>query len=216
MSYRSSSATLFALGLFAACTRPTPSPDAAILSYFQTTTLSDTTHLELPDESLTPINGDTIPTPLFFQTLGPLMQPVDYIVDSTSSTVVALQRFSLNERYEGCLVHLTQNWFKHQSVLLFDKQTQRFTDRFTVGEWYGGEGGQVLIGSWLFDYNGDGNNDLVRRTIEHSMTPTPEGEAEEKFFEFGELLLWNKNSWQKTTVKDSAVLVKNYPIRSVW
>ena len=113
-------------------------------------------------------------------------------------------------------MHLTQNWFKHQSVLLFDKQTQRFTERFTVGEWYGGEGGQVLIGSWLFDYNGDGNNDLVRRTIEHSMTPTPEGEAEEKFFEFGELLLWNKNSWQKNTVNDSAVLVKNYPIRSAW
>ena len=214
MTHRRFSVALLLLGLFAACTRHTPtSPDAAILSYFQTATLSDTTHLELQDEA---ISGDTIPTSLFFRTLGALMQPVDYIVDSTSSTVVALQRFSLNERYDGCLVHLTQNWFKHQSVLLFDKQTQRFTERFTVGEWYGGEGGQVLIGSWLFDYNGDGNNDLVRRTIEHSMTPTPEGEAEEKFFEFGELLLWNKNSWQKNTVNDSAVLVKNYPIRSAW
>lgn len=213
MFYRSFSATLFVLGLFAACTHPTPSPDAAILRHFPTAKLSDTTHLELPDEA---ISGDTIPTSLFFRTLGPLMQPVDYIVDSTSSTVVALQRFSLNARYDGCLVHLTQNWFKHQSVLLFDKQTQRFTDRFTVGEWYGGEGGQVLIGSWLFDYDGDGNKDLVRRSIEHSMTPTPEGEAEEKFFESAELLLWNKNTWVKTTVKDSAVLVKNYPIRSVW
>jgi len=213
MSYRSFSATLFVLGLFAACIHPTPSPDAAILSHFQTAKLSDTTHLELPDEA---ISGDTIPTSLFFRTLGPLMQPVDYIVDSTSSTVVALQRFSLNERYEGCLVHLTQNWFKHQSILLFDKQNQRFTDRFTVGEWYGGEGGQVLIGSWLFDYEGDGNKDLVRRSIEHSMTPTPEGEAEEKFFESAELLLWNKNSWVKSTVKDSAALARNYPIRSVW
>jgi hypothetical protein len=90
MSYRSFSATLFVLGLFAACTHPTPSPDAAILSHFQTAKLSDTTHLELPDEA---ISGDTIPTSLFFRTLGPLMQPVDYIVDSTSSTVVALQRF---------------------------------------------------------------------------------------------------------------------------
>ena len=213
MSYRPFVTTLFALGLFAACTRPTPSPDATLLNYFQPATLSDTTHLELPDED---ISGDTIPTPLFFRTLGPLMQPVDYIVDSTSSTVVALQRFSLNERFDGCLVHLTQNWFKHQSLLVFDKQTQRFSDRVTVGEWYGGEGGQVLIGSWLFDYNGDGNKDLVRRSIEHSMTPTPEGEPEEKFFESAELLLWNKNTWQKNTVKDSAVLVKNYPIRSAW
>jgi hypothetical protein len=213
MSHRSFFAALFALGLLAACNRPTPSPDAALLGYFQPATLSDTTHLELPDED---VAGDTIPTALFFSTLGPLMQPVDYIVDSTSSTVVALQRFSLNERYDGCLVHLTQNWFKHQSVLLFDKQTQRFTDRFTVGEWYGGEGGQILIGSWLFDYNGDGSKDLVRRSIEHSMTPTPDGEAEEKFFESGELLLWQKDTWKKTTMKDSAVLVKNYPIRSVW
>lgn len=214
MSYRSFSSALFVLGLLAACIRPTPpNKDVAILNYFQTATLSDTTHLELPEEDPA---GDTIPTTLFFNTLGPLMQPVDYIVDSTGSTVVALQRFSLNERYDGCLVHLTQNWFKHQSVLLFDKQTQRFTNRFTVGEWYGGEGGQVLIGSWLFDYNGDGNNDLVRRSIEHSMTSTPEGEAEEKFFESGELLLWQKDTWKKTTVKDSAVLVKNYPIRSVW
>lgn len=213
MSHRPFYAALFSLGLFAACTRPTPSPDAAILSYFQTATLSDTTHLELPDEA---ISGDTIPTPLFFRNLGPLMQPVDYIVDSTSSTVVALQRFSLNERYDGCLVHLTQNWFKHQSLLLFDKQTQRFTDRLTVGEWYGGESGQVLIGSWLFDYNGDGNNDLVRRTIQHSMTLSANDEAEEKFYESAELLLWDKNTWQKNMVKDSAVLVKNYPIRSVW
>lgn len=208
------SAALLVLGLFAACTRHTPpTPEAEVLAYFPNTTLSDTTHLELPDEAT---SGDTIPTPLFFRTLGALMQPVDYVVDSTSSTVVALQRFSLNERFDGCLVHLTQNWFKHQSLLVFDKQTQRFSDRVTVGEWYGGEGGQVLIGSWLFDYNGDGNKDLIIRSIQHSMTPTPEGEPEEKFFESGELLLWNKNSWQKNTVKDSAVLVKNYPIRSVW
>ena len=216
MSHRFFSAAFFFLGLFTACTRHTPSPDATMLSYFQTATLSDTTHLELPDENLTPITGDTIPTALFFRTLSPLMQPVDYIVDSTSSVVVALQRFPLNERYDGCLVHLTQNWFKHQSVLLFDKQAQRFTDRITVGEWYGGESGQILIGSWLFDYNGDGNNDLVRRTIEHSTTISPNDEVEEKWAESAELLLWNKNSWVKTTIKDSATLVKNYPIRSVW
>lgn len=208
------SAALLVLGLSAACTRhTTPTPEAEVLAYFPKATLSDTTHLELPDED---VSGDTIPTPLFFQTLGALMQPVDYVVDSTSSTVIALQRFSLNERYDGCLVHLTQNWFKHQSILLFDKQTQRFSDRVTVGEWYGGEGGQVLIGSWLFDYNRDGNKDLISRSIEHSMTPTPEGEPEEKIFESGELLLWQKDTWKKTTVKDSAVLVKNYPIHSVW
>lgn len=216
MAHRRFSVALLLLGLFAACTRPTPSPDATLLSYFQTATLRDTSHLELPDEDLVPISGDTIPNALFFKTLGPIMEPVNYVADSTESTVVALQRFSLNEHYDGCLVHITQNWFKHQSVLLFDKQTQRFTDRFTVGEWYGGDGGQILIGSWLFDYDGDGNKDLVRRSIEYSMTPNPDGEFEGKFFESGELLLWNKNSWQKNTVKDSAVLVKNYPIRSAW
>ncbi|WP_373548178.1 hypothetical protein [Haliscomenobacter sp.] len=216
MSRSASIVVLFFISLSMTCTRHTPpSADAVLANYFQPTTLSDTTHLELPDENLTPIAGDTIPTTLFFRTLGPLMQQVDYIVDSTSSVVVALQRFPLNERYDGCLVHLTQNWFKHQSVLLFDKQTQRFTERFTVGEWYGGEGGQILIGSWLFDYNGDGNNDLVCRTIEHSTTLSTNDEVEEKWAESAELLLWQKSTWKKNTV-DSATLVKNYPIRSVW
>lgn len=191
-------------------------PDALLAQSFRVTVLKDTLHLEFPDESDEANLGDTLPRSLFFRTLDTLLLPINYLADSSSCTALALQRFELNNQYDACLVQINQFWFKHQSILLFDKAKQKFTQRVTVAEWYGGDGGQVLTGSWLFDYNQDGSKDLVRRVIEHSSMPNEAGEVDERINESVELLLWQKAGWVATPVEDSAALIQKYPIRSFW
>lgn len=191
-------------------------PDSLLLHRFYLGGLTDTLHLELPDEDVTTRFVDTLPRSLFFQTLDTLLRPIEYLADSSSCTALALQRFEWNSQYDACLVQINQFWFKHQSILLFDKNQQKFSQRITVAEWYGGDGGQILTGSWLFDYDQDGDKDLIRRVIEHSSTPNEDLGMEAKIVESAELLLWEKNAWIKVPVKDSMALVQKYPIRSVW
>jgi hypothetical protein len=164
--------------------------DSPLLKYFQQSPSTAILHLELPADDEKIPEGDTIQRVLFFQNIGKLMQEVDYIADSTSCTVVGRRRFVLNRTYDACLVEITLSWFKHQSLLIYDKQKHRFTDRVTAAEWYGGEGGQVLTGSWLIDHDGDQQKDLVRRVIEHWVVPTESDEAIEKSKESVELLRW--------------------------
>lgn len=190
--------------------------DSPFLKYFQQSPSTAILHLELPADDENILEGDTIPRVLFFQNIGKLMQEVDYIADSTSCTVVGRQRFVLNQTYDACLVEITLSWFKHQSLLIYDKQKHRFTERVTVAEWYGGDGGQVLTGSWLIDHDGDQQKDLVRRVIEHWVVPTESDEAIEKAKESVELLRWKNGHFVKTPIRDSVALIKKYPIRSVW
>ena len=190
--------------------------DSPLLKYFQQSPSTAILHLELPADDEKIPKGDTISRVLFFQNIGKLMQEVDYIADSTSCTVVGRQRFVLNQTYDACLVEITLSWFKHQSLLLYNKQKHHFTERITVAEWYGGDGGQVLTGSWLIDHDGDQQKDLVRRVIEHWVVPAESDEAIEKSKESVELLRWKNGHFVKTPIRDSLALIKKYPIRSVW
>lgn len=203
------------LAFLYACT-PKHSADFTLAAQFPLAPLQDTLHLEFPDEDTSAQLSDTLAQTLFFQTLDTLLLPIEYLADSSSCTAFALQRFELNSQYDACLVQINQFWFKHQSVLLFDKTKQKFTQRITVAEWYGGDGGQILTGSWLFDYDQDGDKDLVRRVIEHRSMPNEEGGIEEKMAESAELLLWQKNAWVNVGVKDSLAFFQKYPIHSVW
>lgn len=203
------------LAFLYSCT-PKHSADFSLASQFPLVPLQDTLHLEFPDEDASAQLGDTLAQALFFQTLDTLLLPIEYLADSSSCAAFALQRFELNDQYDACLVQINQFWFKHQSILLFDKTQQKFTQRITVAEWYGGDGGQLLTGSWLFDYDQDGDKDLIRRVIEHSSRPNEEGGLEEKIVESAELLLWEKNAWVKVEVKDETGLIQKYPIRSFW
>ena len=188
-----------------------------MLSYFQTATPADTLRFEIAEDGAdAPTVGDTIPNILFFKTIDPaFLQEIDYIADSAQALVLGRQRFPLNDSTDACLVDIRQFWFQHQSLLVYDKRRQTFTGRVTVAEWYGGDGGQVLTGSWMLDYDGDGDKDLVRREIEHSSRPDGD-EVREDFYESALLLMWEDGRFVEQPVSDTALVVKQFPIRSVW
>lgn len=195
--------------------KPTPTD---LLAYFQPAAAADTLIFEVEhEEGRTEAIGDTIPNALFFSILdSALLHEITYIADSAEAVVLGRRRFPLHADVEACLVDIRQFWFQHQSLLLYDRRRRAFVGRVTVAEWYGGDGGQVLVGSWLLDYNGDGQKDLVRREIEHVLRLDEDGEAHDELHESALLLLWREGRLVEQPMSDTSLIVKQFPIRSFW
>ena len=208
---------LATIALLAACQQPVLTKTTPeIAAYFHPLPACDTLHVEIAAESDGPVVGDTIPNRLFFNVVpAALMQEIDYLADSSQALVLGRQYFALNDSITAYWVEIRQFWFQHHALLLYNKSRNTFTERVTLAEWYGGEGGQILTGSWLFDYDGDGQKDIVRREIQHSMTPT-EGEPLERLEEGATLLLWKNGRFMETPLQDTAAVIKRYPIRTMW
>jgi len=201
--------------LFAACQHPVKTQVPALLSYFPPFVPGDTLHVEIaPEIDTTP--GRSIPTALFFEKVpADLLESIDYLADPGQAQVFGRQQFPLNDTTIGCWVEIHQYWFQHQALLLYNKRRQAFTDLITLAEWYGGESGQILTGSWLFDYNEDGKKDIVRREIEHHTEPNGE-EWTEHINQSATLLLWKNGRFTETSLADTLATVRRFPIRSFW
>mgnify|MGYP007037737597 CR=1 FL=1 len=205
------------MALFASCKQTTLSKAPRLFAYFPTEKPCDTLHMEIYQDGDAPIIGKSIPNKLFFETVPKkFLKEVDYVVDSSSAQqVLGRSHFALDERTEAYWVEIRQFWFHHHDLLVYDKKRKIFTDRITVAELYGGDGGQILTESWLFDYDGDGKKDLLRRELSHSIIPG-EDTVLERNEEAATLLLWKNGRFEEQFVQDTAKIFKQFPIRSFW
>jgi hypothetical protein len=207
------------LGLTACHSKKEPQhvAEPPLLAYFKPTPNADTLHLEMPIGEEVEKPSDTISNALFFSSLDTAwLREIEHVTDPKEAMVYSKGRFALATGFDACLVEIHLNWFKHQSLLVYDNQRHAFTDRVTVAEWYGGEGGQVLTGSWLFDYDADRSKDLVQREIEHWMKMDDNGEPVETIVERASLLQLKEGKFTASALADSATLVKRFPIKSAW
>ncbi len=205
------------LGAFAACKLPVRQAGPPLLSYFTPVTAPDTLLLEVDSGDEPVATGDTIPNEVFFTALDKsLLDQISNVADSAESVVTGRQRFPLNPDFDACLVDIRLSWFQLQTLLLYNRRSKTFTDQITVAEWYGGDGSQLLTGSWLFDYDGNGRKDLVRRTIFHGIIPDETGEIQENIAESAELFLWQKDHFVGKELSDTALVARRFPIRSFW
>jgi hypothetical protein len=202
-----------------ACQQKRQAKKDDLASYFSTVQPDDTMRFEVVTQEeggLPGVPGDTIPTSFFFSQLEThLMNDVWYFDNSGELTVSGKYRFPLSENREAYLVGISQHWYRHLSLFLFDQQKKAFTGRVTVAEFYGGDGGQILSGSWLIDYDGDGDKDLVRRETEHWMDVSGE-EPQEQMKESASLLLWENGQFVASPAQDTAALIRRFPIHSLW
>jgi len=204
------------IALFAACHTSVSVKKREITDYFQLLPPTDTIHAEISAQSDSIVAGDTIPNRLFFSTLpSAFLQEIDYVADSSAAVVLGRYYFALNDSITAYWVEIRQFWFQHHSLLLYSLPQKRFTERITLAEWYGGDGGQNLIGSWLFDYDGDGQKDIVRQSIAHSMIPVGD-DVKELTEPSVSLLLGKHGHFTAVPVADSANLIRRFPIRSAW
>ncbi len=196
-----------------------PATAQEVLAYFKPLPATDTLHVEvnLEPDNLAP--GDTIPNRLFFSEIpAGFLQEIDYLADSSAALVLGRGRFPLNDSIEAYWVEIRQYWFQHHTLLLYDQHRKKFVDMVRLAEWYGGESGQILVGSWLFDYDGDGQKDVFRREIRHSMIPDGDTVLE-RTEEMAELLRWESGQFTKVIVEPFSVnrtQGKRFPIRSFW
>ncbi|MFN0015124.1 MAG: hypothetical protein ACKVU2_11310 [Saprospiraceae bacterium] len=211
---------VFTTGLLAtACSiNPRPNSQQGLLNYFDTTAAADSLvfEVEYVDDKHA-VSGDTIPNALFFNLIdSTMLAEIEYVADSSMAIVLARRRFPLSTNIEACHVDIRQAWYQHQSLLLYDRSRRAFTQRITVAEWYGGDGGQLLTGCWLTDYDGDGDKDLVIREIQHTLRPDDDGGAVDELLETAALRVWQQDSFVEQPLADTAAAVRRYPIRSFW
>ncbi len=188
-----------------------------MLSFFKPLAATDTIHVEVSIGSdSVEFRGDTIPNRLFFTTVpAEFLEEIEYLADSSQALVLGKFHFSLDDNLEAYLVEFQQFWFQNHSLFLYDKSLKKFTKRITLAEWYGGDGGQVLTGSWVFDFDGDGKKDIVRREIQHSILPGDD-EPEERTDESAAIFLWKNGGFVDFPVRDSADIFKKFPIKTFW
>ena len=186
--------------------------EGLLAAYFPALPLSDTLHFAITDYDEEPTQADTIPNALFFGALPPEMYAdIEYVADSAGAIVLGRGRLRLDERYEAWWIEIRYVWFQHQSLLLYDTVEKRFSDRITVAEWYGGEGGQILTGSWLLKREGDKALELVQRQNEYSIR-FMEDEVLQDTARY--VTLWQRNDghFVEIEVRDSLSLIRDFSL----
>ena len=186
---------------------------AKFTKQFQLIDLPDTMHIEI-DQYAT--RTDTIPSEEFFKQIPQrLLHDIDHIADPETAVVLGKEYFKLDDSTFVYWVEIHQSWFQNHSLFIYNSEQNKFTDRITVAELYGGDGGLSLFGSWIFDFDGDKKPDIVRQHVEYYVIPK-EDDVETVQEKSAELLLWRNGHFELQANSNEQDLIKRFPVKSFW
>jgi hypothetical protein len=182
----------------------------ALVEHFTPITFSDTIHVS-PD-SVEQQQAENIPLSDFFAALdSSLLNQFIYPPDTLDMQVYGHWRLPIDETFDACLLEVQQSWFVFKYLLMYSNAAQQFTDLLLAAQFYGGEGGQVRIESWLFDWGDEDTPQILSRISEHALIMS-EGEMKDTYEESVELRQWQQGAFQEMPVQDSNRWIQAYPI----
>ena len=189
--------------------QPTPSQD--LYALFQSSAPADT--LPVRYDAIPGETSQSIPVDLFIAGIdSALITKMIYEPDTTDFQGRAYWKIALDDDFEACLLGLSQAWFKFKYLLIYSKSDQSFVDILPVAYLYGGDGGQIISESWIFDL--ESQPVILRRFLEHSirMSETKPGEPEITDLETVGMKRWTQGEFQEIEVRDSSRWIQAYPL----
>jgi hypothetical protein len=195
------------MAAFSSC-RSSKTP--VLVEHFSPVTLSDSIYVSSYIEEDAP--GQIIPALQLYEALDSfLLAQMVYPPDSTDMKVFGHWTLPIDEKHDGFLLEIHQFWFVFKYLLIFSKDTQKFVDLLPLGQFYGGEGGQVRIESWIFQPSDNVSPNILVRTSEHRLQITDDG-LEDRYEDWVHRLQWNQGRFETITVPDSNQLIQAYPM----
>lgn len=191
----------------AACSRPTPppappaTPAETLHAVFAAGTAVDTVHFFLPDSAV----GAPVPDSLLKLCLDSTQfNSLHY--ETGEARFYAVEKRALTGDTDACLLYTQEFWFGKLSLLFYDRPNRRFYGVQEVSSFYGGDGGQVAVESWLLSYTGVPH--LYAKTAQHGFIPGEE--PKEYYDEAGALLRWDGRAFQPVVHPDSAAWLAKF------
>ena len=158
--------------------------------------------------------GRTASADLWYQTLGAdLLDEVAFGLDTMDTEGYTYWKTLIDRNTELCLMGFHQFWYRNKSLLIYDIPSASFKGLIPVATFYGGDGGQILTGAWLYDINEDGFADLTIRESEHNLEPG-EPEPVDIYKDAVRQMLWDTadQAFKPLIEMDSSALIKKFPL----
>lgn len=126
-----------------------------------------------------------------------------------------IMQYSLGDNYTACILNANESWYKQQSLLLYNNSKKVFEDVVSLSQFYGGDGGQIVIESWL--YTEGEEYFLYQKESSHAMVLVDTSSEPEEFLsESSSLYKWKGNSFESIGMKDSVALAKRFELSWEW
>lgn len=200
------------LAIFACQARPEPpTPAQDLYANFQAVASSDTLFVGL--DSVAGDSGRAIPAGLLLVAIDSvLIAEMLYEPDTFDFHGRAYWKLGLDENFEACLIGIQQVWFRFKYLLIYSKITENFVGLIPVAYLYGGDGGQIICESRIFDLAA--RPVIVTGYQEHHIRWNDTNPDEPEVIDLKSVGIrqWAPGGFQEIPVRDSSKWLKLVPM----
>jgi len=199
------------LAIFACQARPEPpTPAQDLYANFQPVASSDTLLVGL--DSVAGESSRAIPADLFLAAIDSVLIAEMIYADTFDFHGRAYWKLGLDENFEACLIGIQQVWFHFKYLLIYSKPTESFVGLIPVAYLYGGDGGQIMCESRIFDLAA--RPVIVTGYQEHHIRWNGTNPDEPEVIDLKSVGIrqWAPGGFQEIPVRDSSKWLKMVPM----